>query len=368
MAALDFPASPTVGQTFNASNGVAYVWNGTIWVAASAPGASGASPTPPSSPTPNQLWFNSTLGQLFIWYDDGNSQQWVPASPGAPTATSPGGDFHARYSGLAYYVPTSGLAILFDDVFTGNTGNYYNPANGRWTPPAGKYYVFGQVTFIGTTPTASTGYIYLQKNATTNIATASVVVAGNGYSAVVPVSMEINANGTDFFTIVTNQSVASQLTQGGGGNSCYFGAFPISGVKGPPGDAGAGIGQTIKCAFGSGALGVGAWGTAGFTVVSNDTGVAPSSSTVWTPPAGRWAINAGFNFEGSAGATYILAFSTTSQRGYLYTPSNGFVGTATIFDVVDFNGSTPLGFVYYATLAGNAYSAFPHYWTAHKVK
>ena len=81
MAALDFPASPTNGQVFVGGNGVTYTWNGTIWLASSM--ASQASDTPPANPTANQLWFNSTLGQLFIYYTDANSSQWVPANPSA---------------------------------------------------------------------------------------------------------------------------------------------------------------------------------------------------------------------------------------------------------------------------------------------
>ena len=36
MAALDFPASPTVGQVFTGGNGVIYTWNGLLWVASGA--------------------------------------------------------------------------------------------------------------------------------------------------------------------------------------------------------------------------------------------------------------------------------------------------------------------------------------------
>lgn len=35
------------------------------------------SDTPPASPKPGQLWFESDSGNTFIWYDDGNTQQWV---------------------------------------------------------------------------------------------------------------------------------------------------------------------------------------------------------------------------------------------------------------------------------------------------
>ncbi len=33
--------------------------------------------TPPSSPLPGAMWYESDSGNTFIWFDDGNSQQWV---------------------------------------------------------------------------------------------------------------------------------------------------------------------------------------------------------------------------------------------------------------------------------------------------
>lgn len=41
---------------------------------------------PPLTPNANAMWWNSTLGTLFLYYNDGNSTQWVAA---APTATGP---------------------------------------------------------------------------------------------------------------------------------------------------------------------------------------------------------------------------------------------------------------------------------------
>jgi len=42
------------------------------------------SASPPVSPVANQLWFNPNAtsggGQLYIWYDDGSTIQWVPTS------------------------------------------------------------------------------------------------------------------------------------------------------------------------------------------------------------------------------------------------------------------------------------------------
>lgn len=44
--------------------------------------------TPPAAPLIGELWWDSTSGNLFVWYDDGTSIQWVPAT--ATTAGLPG--------------------------------------------------------------------------------------------------------------------------------------------------------------------------------------------------------------------------------------------------------------------------------------
>ena len=36
---------------------------------------------PPNDPIEGTLWWSTLEGNLFIWYDDGDSQQWVDASP-----------------------------------------------------------------------------------------------------------------------------------------------------------------------------------------------------------------------------------------------------------------------------------------------
>ena len=47
----------------------------------SAAGASiTVSDTPPSSPSPGALWYDSVGGQLYVWYTDPNTSQWVPTT------------------------------------------------------------------------------------------------------------------------------------------------------------------------------------------------------------------------------------------------------------------------------------------------
>lgn len=43
--------------------------------------AAATSDTPPTSPIDGEFWWDSTSGRLKVYYDDGDSQQWVDASP-----------------------------------------------------------------------------------------------------------------------------------------------------------------------------------------------------------------------------------------------------------------------------------------------
>jgi hypothetical protein len=81
---LDFPGSPTVGQQF-VSAGMIWQWDGVKWVAINNAVNIIASTTPPSSPNPGDLWWDANGGQLYLWYNDGNSAQWVVANTAAGT-------------------------------------------------------------------------------------------------------------------------------------------------------------------------------------------------------------------------------------------------------------------------------------------
>lgn len=45
-----------------------------------APGAAYIGDTPPPNPQPGMFWFDSVNAQLYVWDDDGNSEQWVIAT------------------------------------------------------------------------------------------------------------------------------------------------------------------------------------------------------------------------------------------------------------------------------------------------
>ena len=82
--ALDFPNNPTQGQQSTLSNGVTYQWDGAKWNTRLVPSYAntGANPglTPPENPSPGTFWWDSENGQLYIWYVESNSSQWMQAA------------------------------------------------------------------------------------------------------------------------------------------------------------------------------------------------------------------------------------------------------------------------------------------------
>lgn len=118
MAAIDFPNSPSVNDTFSAA-GQTWIWTGTAWdlVLAAVVGPTGptgpqgsastvagptgptgaftvSSDTPPANPDEGDAWFNSTTGQIYVYYDsywvESASSNIGPAGATGPTgATGP---------------------------------------------------------------------------------------------------------------------------------------------------------------------------------------------------------------------------------------------------------------------------------------
>lgn len=86
--ALDFPiGQPNGAEWTDPSNGVKYTYDlaKNSWTA-SIGGSGGGAATivaedPPSVPIEGQLWWCTTDGRLYVYYNDGDSSQWVPATP-----------------------------------------------------------------------------------------------------------------------------------------------------------------------------------------------------------------------------------------------------------------------------------------------
>jgi hypothetical protein len=87
---LNFPNSPTDGQLYTDTNsGNRWVWDSanTVWKSTSTfTQTITVSSTQPGSPVVGQLWWSQDYGRLFVYYNDGNSSQWVEANPADQTA------------------------------------------------------------------------------------------------------------------------------------------------------------------------------------------------------------------------------------------------------------------------------------------
>lgn len=180
----------------------------------------------PASPADGALFRPSLTGITYQFSASPSPGLWKPVQSG----TSPGGDFYATRS-AAFSINPSYTVIICDAVQAGNSGGWYNPSTGVYRPPAGRYVVYG-----GWSGAASNAV-----NCTANIRKNGVALQGGDlaataastfHQAVSTVAM-VDANGTDTFDLVGTMAVGGT----GAGGTPYFGAFPISGIQGPPGVA-----------------------------------------------------------------------------------------------------------------------------------
>jgi microcystin-dependent protein len=73
--ALDFPSSPTDGQIYGSYS---YSLAKGAWQAREEEsGVAITSPVAPASANPGDIWVNTTTGIAFVYYNDGNTSQWM---------------------------------------------------------------------------------------------------------------------------------------------------------------------------------------------------------------------------------------------------------------------------------------------------
>lgn len=188
---IDFPASPTNGQVFSAPNGVVYQYSTT--------------------------------------YSSWLAQNPAPAIGGT-------GDFCAFTT--AALGSAGNVVIAFPSVFSGNAGSWYNPANGRYTPPAGRYKLstWWSCNYSGSAIQLAIDAIRKNGVAIPNTLSISGTIAAN-YNTAVNSEVIVDANGSDYFEVT---AYASAWTAGRG----WFMAFPLTGM-------GAGAGPYLPLAGGT---------------------------------------------------------------------------------------------------------------------
>ena len=92
----------------------------------------------PSNPIDGTLWWDSNEGKLKVYYDDGDTLQWVDAGP--YTVHSSGGAVPTNLSDLANVEagnPSDGHVLKWDATFNNNTGAWINAPDQTATAGSG---------------------------------------------------------------------------------------------------------------------------------------------------------------------------------------------------------------------------------------
>lgn len=126
------PATPLDGQLWwESDSGQMFIWydDGTsaqwVQVTGGGGGSSGGGSAlvpiqdaPPDAPDPGQLWWESDTGDLYLWFDDGNTQQWVQVNGGGAYALAHTDDVPpvAPVDGQLWWRSSNGhMYVYYDD-------------------------------------------------------------------------------------------------------------------------------------------------------------------------------------------------------------------------------------------------------------
>ena len=134
---ISLPDNPANGQTVQIGT-IIYTYDATVGVwnsnSAAGPTLSPAtvttSDTTPSNPSNGDMWFDSSVGKTFIWYDDGTSTQWIQMNPN--TQSGPAGADGSSVTAYANFAAFSNGTAEGDFAFAQNTKALYVWDGSEW--------------------------------------------------------------------------------------------------------------------------------------------------------------------------------------------------------------------------------------------
>ncbi len=136
--AFNFPNSPADGAIYSPGAGLpVYTWSASrgAWERTSGGLSAGVyiGDNPPANPVQGQLWWESDSGNTFIYYNDGNSSQWIQFNTGLPPVipVTPAGkvDWFAMQTPPTGWLKANGAAVLRSTYGTLDLAIYCGDAN-----------------------------------------------------------------------------------------------------------------------------------------------------------------------------------------------------------------------------------------------
>ena len=175
------------------------------------------SDTAPTSPSAGDMWYDSSILQTFVYYNDGSSSQWVPASPQQVGPAGPAGTDGAAGAAGSSGSSVTAYANLAAFSSSGNTNGdiaYANDTNGvyMWSNSSWKRMSIGSNSGpIFTTIPPTTLQLSNDGTSTVNI-TAAAIDEG-----AFPVTYDWDAyNGTTLYNASSLPPQVTAVTQSGG--------------------------------------------------------------------------------------------------------------------------------------------------------
>jgi hypothetical protein len=190
------PSTPWLGQSiFETDTESSFIWDGTVWKPGGGGGSIEISATAPSSPAQGDLWWDSDNGNLYIYYDDGNSQQWVAANGPqvfVGTTAPPG------YQGQLWFDSTQGKTYIYYD--DGTSAQWVSAIGGSLAGNVIQVVSTTKTDAFSTTSTSMTDITGLSATITPKSTSSKILVSLNfgsvGASALMIVYGDVTRNST----------------------------------------------------------------------------------------------------------------------------------------------------------------------------
>lgn len=322
--------------------------------------------TPPDNPTQGSLWFNSATGGIYIYYQDGDSNQWIaPIVPAGLIGSGGGGGSSSGtvqpgVSGKLAYYPADGTEV--NDLTAVSWASSTLSVSGTINVTGQKSYVrfhwdtlanlqteANPATYRGMIAYVQTeNRIYFADGANwIPVANQSDVSAvGNAAFGTIAVSGQTNViadQANDTLTLVagtnvtittnaTNDTITINAAGGGGGGGPAFGTISVSGQSDIVAED---INDVLTILAGTGISITTNAGTDTLTI--SNTGISNSFVTIVAPDASISADSSASVLTLSAGTGIAISGNATTDT---ITISSGFNQSLNSSDNVIFNTVT----------------------------